>query len=159
MAFSLGVIVTTLIITVVYFNEAEGEQEVANVEANEHVSIEEAHELLEEEGHIIMSQSDMDQFEQLEEDYKDLKEQLDDYEAQEQLTDDQSDHKIYTLEIESGMSTHNIASVLEEESIIDDSDELVNYLTENEYSRAIQVGTYVVTSEMSHQQIAITITN
>ncbi|MDV2580989.1 hypothetical protein [Alkalibacillus haloalkaliphilus] len=159
MAFSLGIMVTTLIITVVYFNEAESEQEVANVEADEHVSIEEAHELLEEEGHIIMSQSDMDQFEQLEADYNDLKEQLDDYEAQEQLTDDQNDHEIYTLEIESGMSTHNIAFVLEEEGIIDDSDELVNYLTQNEYSRAIQVGTYVVTSEMSHQQIAITITN
>ncbi|MDQ0351023.1 hypothetical protein J2R98_000826 [Alkalibacillus filiformis] len=157
MAFSLGIIVTTLILSVVYFSEAEGEQEVADVESNEHITIEEAHELLEEEGHIIISQSEMDQFDQLEADYNDLNEQLEEYQAEESITD--HDHKVFTLEVESGMSTQNIASVLEEQGIINDSGELVNYLTENDYSRAIQVGTYVVTSEMTHQQIAITITN
>ncbi|WP_079708497.1 hypothetical protein [Paraliobacillus ryukyuensis] len=66
--------------------------------------------------------------------------------------------RIYSLHIESGMTISEIAGVLANASIIEDENALISFLNKNDYATSIQIGTFELTSEMSIDEIAATIT-
>lgn len=77
-------------------------------------------------------------------------------------TEDSQEKKVkkYTLEIEPGLaSSSSISSILEENGIIDNSDDFNQYLEKNDYSQLVQIGTFELTSDMTFNEVAETITN
>ncbi|MDQ0218306.1 hypothetical protein ELQ35_12565 [Peribacillus cavernae] len=64
----------------------------------------------------------------------------------------------YTLSIRSGMTTGDIAVLLANEGILKDASAFEHYLEQNELSKRIQIGEYVLTDNMTIQQAAKTIT-
>lgn len=67
--------------------------------------------------------------------------------------------KTFTLTIEPGLASSTISSILEQNGIIDSTSEFNQYLEENNYSQYVQIGTFELTSDMTFNQIAETITN
>ncbi|WP_461200588.1 endolytic transglycosylase MltG [Anoxybacillus sp. TBDG-1] len=65
---------------------------------------------------------------------------------------------IYTLTIAKGEASQDIASRLEQAHIIDNAQSFLTYLHTHHLTRALRPGTYVVTSDMSYEQIARNIT-
>ncbi|EMT47144.1 endolytic transglycosylase MltG [Anoxybacillus flavithermus] len=65
---------------------------------------------------------------------------------------------VYTLTIEKGEASRDIAKRLEQARIIDHAQSFLTYLDTHQLTRAVRPGTYVVTSDMSHEQIARQIT-
>ncbi|RDW19340.1 hypothetical protein CWR48_09135 [Oceanobacillus arenosus] len=63
------------------------------------------------------------------------------------------------MNIEPGMPSSMITSVLQEQGIIDDASEFNSYLEEHDYSLKVRMGTHQVTSAMSFYELAETITN
>ncbi|CAI9388681.1 endolytic transglycosylase MltG [Niallia sp. Sow4_A1] len=64
----------------------------------------------------------------------------------------------YTLKVKSGMSISTIAELLYKNKIVKDQEEFETYLIDNDYHTKIQVGSFRLTSEMSHKKIAVTLT-
>ncbi len=65
---------------------------------------------------------------------------------------------IYTLTIAKGEASRDIARRLEQARIIDNAQSFLTYLDTHHLTRALRPGTYVVTSDMSYEQIARNIT-
>lgn len=85
------------------------------------------------------------------------KEAVEDTESNE-IEEDEAQVITFTLHIEEGMTSKDVATTLENEKIISDSEEFNRYLTDNRFSNKIQVGEYQLDAEMSHETIANTIT-
>ncbi|MFD2446066.1 hypothetical protein ACFSO7_19080 [Bacillus sp. CGMCC 1.16607] len=64
----------------------------------------------------------------------------------------------YHLEIVSGMTSQDIVDRLSKAKLVKEPEKLQNYLDEHHYSTKIQLGVFELTSEMSFEQIAKTIT-
>lgn len=67
--------------------------------------------------------------------------------------------KTFTLNVEPGLASSSISDILEENGIIDSASKFNQYLEENDYSQYVQLGTFKVTSDMTFNQLAETITN
>lgn len=68
--------------------------------------------------------------------------------------------KTYKLKIEPGLaSSSSISSLLEENGIIDKASKFNKYLEKNDYSQYVQIGTFELTSDMTFNEVAETITN
>ncbi|KIQ95591.1 hypothetical protein LH47_00226 [Anoxybacillus thermarum] len=76
----------------------------------------------------------------------------------EKTTPPQKETYIYTLTIAKGESSRDIAERLQQAHIIDDAQSFLTYLDAHELTRAVRPGTYVITSDMSYEQIARKIT-
>ncbi|MGG3842595.1 endolytic transglycosylase MltG [Anoxybacillus kestanbolensis] len=76
----------------------------------------------------------------------------------EKTTPSQKETYIYTLTIAKGEASRDIANRLEQAHIIDDAQSFLTYLDTHQLTRAVRPGTYVVTSDMSYEQIARKIT-
>ncbi|MBM7693307.1 hypothetical protein JOC77_002747 [Peribacillus deserti] len=66
--------------------------------------------------------------------------------------------KTYTLQVQSGMTPQDLSDILQKNGIIKDSDEFENYLKAHDLNENIQLGSFVLTSNMSIAQISSTIT-
>ncbi|WP_409289289.1 hypothetical protein [Peribacillus sp. SCS-37] len=66
--------------------------------------------------------------------------------------------KTYTLQVKSGMTAPEIGKVLQKEGIIKDPKEFERYLAEQDLNGKIQLGGFVLTSNMSISQICRTLT-
>ncbi|HLR64920.1 MAG TPA: hypothetical protein VK075_05800 [Pseudogracilibacillus sp.] len=64
----------------------------------------------------------------------------------------------HTFKTETGIVSQEIADILYDNKIIDDRDKFAKYLEDNGYSSKIQIGTFEVTSDMSHKELAEVIT-
>ncbi|QST01937.1 endolytic transglycosylase MltG [Pontibacillus sp. ALD_SL1] len=62
------------------------------------------------------------------------------------------------MSIQEGMVPEDISQALAENNIIKDAEAFRQYLTENEFSRYIQIGEYTVVDQMSFLEIAKIIT-
>lgn len=62
--------------------------------------------------------------------------------------------KTFTLKLETGMTSDDVATKLEEADIIEDASAFRTYLDITEASKALQVGTYHVSSDMKYEDIA-----
>lgn len=85
---------------------------------------------------------------------KEAKEEPDKSEGKE----DENQVIAFTLHIEEGMTSKDVATTLENEQIITDFEEFNMYLTDNHFSGKIQVGEYALDAEMSYEAIAKAIT-
>jgi homospermidine synthase len=77
---------------------------------------------------------------------------------EEQPAKDESSIIHFTLEIESGMNSEQIAVILEQKKVIDDSDSFEQYLLDHDYNTKVQIGSFDLTSEMSYEEISKIIT-
>src|SRR5699024_2264610 len=64
----------------------------------------------------------------------------------------------HTFKTEAGIVSQKIADIQYNNKIIDDRDKFAKYLEDNGYSSKIQIGTFEVTSDMSHKELAEVIT-
>lgn len=64
----------------------------------------------------------------------------------------------YILKIKSNMTTSEIAELLEKEQIIDDATTFQDYMNKEKLSRQVQIGEYIVSSDMSYQELGNLIT-
>lgn len=65
----------------------------------------------------------------------------------------------YTIKVETNMTTTEIADRLSKEKIIDDAAEFEAYMNDRDFSKKIQIGEFVVTSNMTYRQLANTLTH
>nr|WP_275580403.1 endolytic transglycosylase MltG [Metabacillus iocasae] len=63
------------------------------------------------------------------------------------------------IEITSGMTSMDISSKLVEAKIIKNSADFEQYLAKNQLTTKIQIGSYLLSSDMSHKEIAEILTN
>lgn len=76
------------------------------------------------------------------------------------LQEEKSDEIIfYELTISNGMTSLDVSNLLEEIGIIQNSVEFNQYLGELNLQTRLQLGTYLLSSEMSYEEIAHMITN
>lgn len=64
----------------------------------------------------------------------------------------------YILKVRSKMTTNEIAKLLEKAKIIDNSVKFKNYMNKEKLSKQVQIGEYVVTSDMSYEELGKMIT-
>ncbi|MGG6431227.1 endolytic transglycosylase MltG [Anoxybacillus sp. D401a] len=135
-AFAAGILfATTIIATMYYTNHNQSKNNTVNEKQYEQL-IAERNELA-------------DALEKLK---KELKKET------EKTTPPQKETYIYTLTIEKGEASRDIAERLQQAHIIDDAQSFLTYLDAHQLTRAIRPGTYVITNDMSYEQIARQIT-
>lgn len=64
----------------------------------------------------------------------------------------------YILKIKSKMTTSEITELLEKEKIIDDATKFQDYMNKEKLSRQVQIGEYIVSSDMSYKELGKLIT-
>ncbi|MGM8214116.1 hypothetical protein ACLIA0_00925 [Bacillaceae bacterium W0354] len=178
-SFALGLLIATLILTIVYFSEEDNSNGNQNYSMNE----EDARSLLEQNGYTLVLSSDYDQIvnenkslkdeiislekrfnelettiEVTEENDNNREEDTERDEIEEQETNNDEGNREIILTISRGMTSIDISNVLFENNIIDDADRFNQFLEQNGYSRKIQLGEYEVSDKMSDEQIANIIT-
>ena len=136
-AFAAGITFTTAIITgYLFFLEPE--------ETAHEVTVVEATALLEKNGYTIEDPSQIEKKKTVEQ--------------PKPKTEKPEKAVNYSLTIKPGMTSQQIADTLVNEHIIPDADTLTNYLRRDKLHDHIQVGTFILSKEMSIEQIAKTIT-
>ncbi|XXM73737.1 hypothetical protein ACQ0QQ_07560 [Lysinibacillus sphaericus] len=91
----------------------------------------------------------------------DLKKQLDRYKtgtAKEDAAPGTDKYQL-TLSIKAGMTPQDIEEKLKEANIIGEDENFVQYIVDNGYADKIQIGEFLVNSEMTIEEIAKQITN
>lgn len=156
-AFALGLLTATSLLAFAY-----SQQDVNEAKATE-PSKEDAEALLAEKGYVVLTENKWtkltEQASSIEE--TDTNTQENDETEQETTQDDTSESSkvnAYKLSIQEGMVPEDISQVLAENNIIEDAEAFRQYLTENEFSRYIQIGEYTVVDQMSFLEIAKIIT-
>jgi cobalamin biosynthesis protein CobT len=91
---------------------------------------------------------------------EDSNEETEEEESEEENEDEENEEEIstYTLNIESGMTTSEFSSLLEENNIIDDAFEFNQYIEDEDYSLRVQIGEFELSSDMTMYEIAEEIT-
>lgn len=69
------------------------------------------------------------------------------------------DVKTYTLQVKYKMTVKEIAETLATEKIIDDAAKFQNYMNKNALTRRVQVDEFVVTSDMSYEELGHLLTH
>lgn len=64
-----------------------------------------------------------------------------------------------TITVQSGMSSYDVAVLLEAADIVDSASDFDVYLNQNGYSTRIEVGEFKVTGDMSYEELAKLLTN
>lgn len=64
----------------------------------------------------------------------------------------------YILKIKSKMTTSEITELLEKEKIIDDATKFQDYMNKEKLSRQVQIGEYIVSSDMNYKELGELIT-
>lgn len=151
-AFSTGVIFATAIMAGFYYG--------TNLDAQESVTAADAKKLLEAQGYSISKSNDQSKSEHtiIKKEPKNIIEQKRETKNTEKI--EKSEKVIsYILKIKSKMTTIEIAKLLEKEKIIDDATEFKNYMNQKNLSRQVQIGEYIVSSNMSNEELGALITH
>ncbi|MBD8069148.1 hypothetical protein [Bacillus sp. PS06] len=156
-AFASGMILATSILSAFYFFE---EDKVVSSE----VSDQDVEEYINKRGDLILI--DQTEYESL----LQLRETVESQQPQEEKVQEEVEEETqaqeptdlvitkYTLEIQSGMTSLEIARQLENVEIIEDATKLNEYILEQNLAEKIQIGSYQLTSDMTNQEIAALIT-
>jgi uncharacterized membrane protein YhiD involved in acid resistance len=108
------------------------------------------------EDHIIVKESEI---KEKENEISALKEQLDSFKKDaEKDKSSQSEKYQLTLMIKAGMTPADIEEKLKEAKIISEDEPFVDYIVDNNYADKIQIGDFLVNSEMTVGEIAKLIT-
>jgi hypothetical protein len=129
----------------------------------EKMTLKDAKKWLEEEQYIILTEDELNKVKQ------EVKTQLEEVANKEDKSKEVPKEEIaeketpksivtYHLEVESGMTSRDIVNRLSKAKVISEPEKLQSYLDENNYSTQIQLGIFIITSEMNYEQIAKIIT-
>lgn len=126
-------------------------------------SVEEAKAVLEEQGFIVSTKSEDEKISKekapaTEEEERTKKEDKAEEQPEEKKNTEAERVITYQLEIQGGMNTEEIASILEREKIIDDQHRFEEYLIEHEYNTKVQIGKFELNSKMDYEEISRIIT-
>jgi len=92
-------------------------------------------------------------------DKKDQKDKDDKNKDDDKEKDDKEDSTVkYSIKIDPDMLPTDVSNLLEEENIIKDASKFNTFLEDNDYSQLIQIGTFDVSSDMSQEEVAKIIT-
>jgi ADP-dependent phosphofructokinase/glucokinase len=146
-AFGAGIILATSILAGLYFSE---DNEVIPQE----ITDQDIEEYLDKRDDLVLIE---------EGEYKELlqfKEKANEKPPEEPVQENVEEKVItkYTLEIQSGMNSLEIARLLESVGIIEDATKLNNYILEQKLAEKIQIGSYQLISDMTLEEIADIIT-
>jgi hypothetical protein len=108
------------------------------------------------EGSIVVNESEV---QEKEKEISVLKEQLERYKSEKGKEEDarQTDKYQLTLTIKPGMTPGDIEEKLKDANIISEDEDFVQFIVDNEYADKIQIGDFLVNSEMTEEEIANTI--
>jgi len=151
--FSSGIFFTVCIMSLVYFFQAGKDEDI---------SINEAKNALVAEDYVVLKKAE----------YQTIQDQIkaqnkpqksEDEEAQQSekpIEENNTSGSIvqYQLEIVSGMTLNDIATLLADHKIIQDKTAFTNLLINEGYDKKIQLGSYALTSQMTDKEIADIIT-
>lgn len=163
-AFSIGLFTAGIILLAIVLFFDKPQDRTSNLSQEEMVeSLEEdGLQVLSEEEYISLSVKNEPENKKEEETKTEKKdeEQPEKADKEEKEKQDKKEVKKYTLKIEPGLaSSSSISSILEENGIIDSASEFSQYLEKNDYSQYVQIGTFELTSDMTFNEVAETITN
>ncbi|MFC4558819.1 hypothetical protein ACFO3D_11415 [Virgibacillus kekensis] len=167
-AFALGLLSAGIILLISFIMSDSGKTEELTVDQMVKVVEENGYHVMTESEYISVSVEENDDKEKEKKDQKEDKQpatenKKKDESANEKVPSNQSQEEekptTYTLTIESGMAPSTISDVLQKNGIIENADEFTKYLEEQDYSTKVQLGEFKLNSEMSHYEIAETLTN
>jgi hypothetical protein len=149
-AFSLGIIFTVSILGSYYFYFDK---------SSDQPNISEAKNFLKSKGYTILSQTD---YQKLKEKSTSQTKNTSSNQKQEhsknQAVTENNNEKTYQLQVTSGMASGEIANLLAEYKIIENTTEFEQYLITHQYETKVQLGTYNLTNKMDYKQISKIIT-
>lgn len=151
-SFSLGMIIATSFITAVYLLQPKSlENDMAMTESQ-------IEQYLNEKEYVAIPKAEYIELLAQKGANPELKEEKIKQETTDTQEKEKEEQATYTLIIESGMSTKEIADLLEQSGIIEDSNTFVQFLEEKNWSRSIQIGSYDLNRSMSYEEIGKIIT-
>lgn len=150
-AFSTGIIFATAILAGFYYG--------SNLNEKETFTTSDAKKMLEVQGYSITKTNVPIETEQV----KTKKEPKDVSKNTIETEDNKENNKnekvtSYILKVKSKMTTSEIAELLEKEKIIDDATEFQDYMNKEKLSRQVQIGEYIVSSNMNYEELGKLIT-
>ncbi|HYK74525.1 MAG TPA: hypothetical protein VEV44_15630 [Pseudoneobacillus sp.] len=152
-AFSLGIFFAVSIVGSFYLTFDEKPKE-------KNISIQDAKKVLKDKNYLIYSQEEFEAKKErlVEETTEKNKKENKQKEEQKNDTTTESTTITYHLEIVSGMTSNDIVDRLYEAEIIKNPNEFQRFLDNHQFSTKIQLGIFVIKSNMSLEQIAKIIT-
>lgn len=175
--FASGMIIATSVLTAVYYLQPSNKEEQKIVE--EHIiTDEEVQQYLEDKGYISIPKQTYDELtakatNQVNNAQEKKEPQIPKASPNQQQKDTEAktaapektvpektkpEQKSYTLIVQSGMDSSQIANTLEKSGIVKSGKDFEQFLTNKDWTRSIQVGTYQLNSSMSYEQIGKIIT-
>lgn len=148
-AFSIGLAFAVGVIGTYYFFFLE--KEVINTHQP---TIEEAKQIISKHGLVVLSEEDLTDLTETKEKY--LKQQEREKNTQKEPEPKQTIS--YTIKIKTGMTNEEIADLLEDNGIIENKRDFIDYMAINGYSKSIQIGSFTITDEMTLEDIAKALT-
>ncbi|MCM3360883.1 MULTISPECIES: hypothetical protein [Niallia] len=153
-SFAIGMLLSASVIGSYYFYMEKTQQDENFLNTNDATTY------LKKQGFIVLSNVE----------YEELNKSIEENKQEQAKSDTEANNKqeeagkeaqetySYTLKVKSGMSISTIAELLYKNKIVKDQEEFETYLIDNDYHTKIQVGSFRLTSEMSHKKIAVTLT-
>ncbi len=166
-SFASGMIIATSIFTTVYYFQTSFNKQEQKIVENDTVTDEEVQAYLHNNGYISIQEQTYDELVAKSKEYEAIKQQT--QKPPEPMPPQQKElipnpqppeieKKTYTLTVKSGMDSIQIANLLEDFGIVDSGKKFEQFLTKNDWTRSIQVGTYKLSSSMTYEEIGKTIT-
>ncbi|MFB6465808.1 aminodeoxychorismate lyase [Cytobacillus sp. Hz8] len=144
-AFSFGIFFTVCIIASYYYLFHH---------ENKTLSASDAISFLKEKNYVILTKEKYDDLVKNQSSTKPKSENAQKNSTKQKTATNKKKEITYQLVITSGMSSEEIATILENQGIIEDKAKLTNYMSEHDYSTKIQLGKFPLTDQMSLEQIA-----
>ncbi|KAB8128432.1 endolytic transglycosylase MltG [Gracilibacillus oryzae] len=149
-AFSLGLLTASLIIGIVYYLAEDRQKDNETVEDGKDILTE-----AQEQGYFIYDTDMEEKIAALETEIANL--------SEDQTADqnsDTADKEVvnFMFRIDQGMKLPQIVDQLEQYNLIDNRNDFITYLEENQLTRLIQPGEFLINNQMSVEEIAAHIT-
>lgn len=159
-SFASGMIIATSLFTAVYYFQPSVNKQEQKIVENDTVTDEEVQAYLNNNGYISIPEQTYDELVAKSKEYEALKNQTQKptEPMPPQVKETEKKTKTYTLSVKSGMDSIQIANLLEDSGIVDSGKKFEQFLTKNDWTRSIQVGTYKLSDSMSYEEIGKIIT-
>ena len=143
-AFSAGIIFATTIITVFYYG--------SHSNAGQAFTPADAKKMLKEQGYSVLKTSVVNNIEKKDVSKKKLQSKST---AQTVKNKEVKKEKVvsYILKVKYRMTVEEIAEILKKEKIIDNATEFKNYMRAQKLTHKVQVNEYIVTNDMSYEEL------
>lgn len=143
-AFAIGILFSSSLLGASFF--------FFQTEEVSETSVEEAREIIQNEGLLIITKDEYDQLTTVQEEKIQTPEKI------EAETEQEEDLIETVIEIKHGMNVREVALILKHAQIIDHADDFEHQLITDGYSKKIQIGTFKLTNKMDYEEIAKIIT-